>query len=935
MNIRSIRRNFPSFQLLLASIPVNLSIIALSETWLSVQDYLNDYSIDGYNFYCSSRQDKAGGGVCIWVSEEFETAVSEVRLSGSESLLVELVSAGRRVCSLLLVYRAPSGDLPTFLCDLELILSAMPSAASFVVGDLNIDLNPDNFQTNLATDYSDLMNNFGFFNLILTPTRLSSTRNSLLDHMFFNQLVAGVTSCTINSGISDHLPCFASVPVGFRQNVARVPPSASKLDYNQITHALAHINWSEAVYSKDSPFCAFQDTVSKVISVASQPLRTQSRKKPVFHKPWMSKSLFKMINSRNKLHSKARTKPNNLELQRKYRKFRNYVTNEIRIAQRNYYEQEFEKCQTNPNEKWKFIKKLLNNGPKLSGPSCLRLTNHTETMDIIEICGELNSFFINIGENLASKLPPSDKSYEFYMRPRPTTPIFDFEETTPAVVQRIIMSLTTRKATGYDGITVRTLKENASLLSPIICNLINSSIRLSEFPDCLKIARVMPLFKKGDPKLASNYRPISILTGLSKIFEKVLATQIREYFENHCLFSDYQYGFRQGRSTTQAISVLLEKLYSNFNNNEITQGIFLDFSKAFDTIDHTIIIRKLSYYNFSVFACQLLESYLSNRFQYVKVGDTCSSRQAVRIGVPQGSILGPLLFLIYINDLMNCSQSLRYLLFADDTNIFSEDSNLTRTEICKVDQWCLANKLVLNYDKTYQVLFRNVRKSTENHNFELSINNTSIPIVACTKFLGINLDEKLTFKSHINQIIGKLNHSIIIMRSLSKYLNKDTMSKMYYTFFYPHLIYGIEFWGHAATTDLQRIIVLQKRALRVILKQPYNSPVSTHFAPLKIMPLPMLLKFRTLILFTNLFRDESLESLITSHSHDTRWNKSNKLVIKQVTTERGKRSLFFYGAQLYNEFAYDIVLSSPAVLRRVLAARLWASDSPGPVGRHE
>ena len=934
LNIRSIRQNFPSLQVLLASMSVKLSCIALSETWLSEHDYLNDYAIDGYTFLCSSRQGKAGGGVCIWISREFEAAVTEVQLAGTESLLVELVSAGKRVCTLLLLYRAPAGDQLAFLCDLEVTLSSMPCGASFLVGDINIDLNPENFQTTSANAYCDLMNKFGFFNLIRTPTRLSSTRNSLLDHIFFNQIIPGITSCTINSGITDHLPCFTAVPLSIRKSFPK-RTTITKINYPSLGKSLNALDWDKAVHSKSCEFTAFQQTVSQLINDSSKPASSMAtRHKSKFHQPWMTSTLLRMVRARNKLHLKAKAQPWNLSLQHQYRSFRNQVTFEVRKTKATYYQKEFEKCQGNQNDRWKYIKRILNKNRDTPGPSCLS-RDGDEITDKREICEELNHFFIHIGENLVSKLPHNSHCFQTYMSHTTTAPLFNFIPTTPSAVLKILNSMKSRKATGYDGITARALKENNALLSTHISKLINQSIESSYFPDCLKIARVMPLFKKGDPKLPSNYRPISILTSLSKIFEKVLASQIRRFFEDQCLFSPYQYGFRQARSTTQAISTLLEKLYTNFDNNEITQGIFLDFSKAFDTIDHSIIISKLSYYNFSNPACHLLQSYLSNRKQYVQIEDSCSALRTMKIGVPQGSILGPLLFLIYINDLMSCSPNLQYLLFADDTNIFSQNTELTRSEISKVDNWCLANKLILNYDKTYQVLFRNVRKTIGNLNFELEINNIKIPAVSCTKFLGINLDEKLTFKAHISHIVRKLNLAIIVMRSLSKKLNKDTMVQLYYTFFYPHLIYGIEFWGHAAATDLQRIVTLQKRVLRIILNLPFNSSVSANFSTLRIMPLDMLIKFRTIMLFTNLYKQQSLDLLMINHNYNTRMNSSNKLIVKPVHTERGKRSILFYGAKLFNQFAYDLELSSPAAAKRVLAGRLWASVGAGAVGSHE
>ena len=289
------------------------------------------------------------------------------------------------------------------------------------------------------------------------------------------------------------------------------------------------------------------------------------------------------------------------------------------------------------------------------------------------------------------------------------------------------------------------------------------------------------------------------------------------------LLYDNQFGFREGKNTCLAISKLMENLYESFNRSEIKQGVFLDFSKAFDSIDHNILLKKLPHYHFTSSAIKLMSSYLTDRSQYVKLGDHRSTMRKIGIGVPQGSVLGRILFLIFINVLINSAPQLEYILFADDTTFFSLEPQVLKENLIKIEEWCLANRLILNTKKTFQVIFKAPNKMISDPDvFDLhgSMGNSQLATISSTKFLGIEIDSNITFKTHIGQICKKLNYVLLLMRSIRQFLDVPTMTKLYDTFFYPHLIYGIEFWGHAAQCDLNQIMLLQKAALRVILKIP-------------------------------------------------------------------------------------------------------------------
>ena len=237
--------------------------------------------------------------------------------------------------------------------------------------------------------------------------------------------------------------------------------------------------------------------------------------------------------------------------------------------------------------------------------------------------------------------------------------------------------------------------------------------------------------------------------------------------------------------------------------------------------------------------------------QFVKLESFSSSMKNVNVGVPQGSVLGPILFLIYINDLINAAPMLEYILFADDTNIFCSNPSILHNNLDHVDRWCIANKMILNYTKTFQIIFKAPNKKLPNpEHYELHLGGHKLATKPSTKFLGIELDSNITFKLHISQICRKLNYILLLMRSIRPFLDSKTMINIYCSFFYPHLIYGIEFWGHASNCELNQILILQKAALRIILKiTPRRGHVPSRFNELKIMPVNMLFKYRSLLLY--------------------------------------------------------------------------------------
>ena len=376
-----------------------------------------------------------------------------------------------------------------------------------------------------------------------------------------------------------------------------------------------------------------------------------------------------------------------------------------------------------------------------------------------------------------------------------------------------------------DEISNKTLKVLKNEIAAPLTVIINQMLYTGIFPDALKVSKVIPLYKKDDKQLLSNYRPISLLPSISKIFEKVILIQLTEYLNNNNILHKNQYGFRKHHSTELACLHLVDKIYYKMDANEIPVNVDIDLSKAFDSLDHNILLSKLKFYGVTGVSLDLMSSYLSNRRQCTQFNTTVSDFLDIKQGVPQGSILGPLLFSIYINDLPSSSNLFEFLMYADDTTLYcsidklatNNINNVINEHLDKVNVWMNSNKLVLNSKKTKYMLFHKHNKTVPN--LKLSINGRTIDQVTRFNFLGLHLNSQLTWHTHIEEISKKISRVTGIIYKMQNILPSKILLSLYNTLILPHINYCILSWGK----ENDAILLLQKRAVRAIASAGYRS----------------------------------------------------------------------------------------------------------------
>ena len=486
------------------------------------------------------------------------------------------------------------------------------------------------------------------------------------------------------------------------------------------------------------------------------------------------------------------------------------------------------------------------------------------------------------------------------------------------------------KSTGKFGIPVKYIKIAVDVISPILTKIYNQCIITGSFPDVLKVAEVIPIHKAGPKDICSNYRPISLLSPFAKIFEKCLHFQLYNYFTRNNLLNKNQYGFVKKSSTSDAVLDIYNQILQNLNEKKITCSIFLDLAKAFDCINHDILLKKMEKYGVRGLPLKLFQSYFQNRQQFTSINNVSSHMNNIICGVPQGSTLGPLLFNIYINDLPLTSK-LQVRLFADDTNLTASHYNggilakLVNNELVHISNWMKINKLTINYTKTEYIIITNKKAKLD---YTVKIDQTTIKQSKCIKYLGVLLDDSLSWKPQIDRVSSKMASGCWALYHLRKYVDSKTLLMVYYSIIHSHLNYCLSSWGSASASTLMPINKLQKKALRTITFSNIISHTKPLFFKLQILKINDMYKFEIGKIMhkisNNLYSHISKLFVITDqiHSHNTRQNTKKNYFLPRVHTFQAQKSLHYYGAKLWNEIPKPIKESTFFKFKKELKVNL-------------
>ena len=806
----------------------------------------------------------------------------------------------------------------------------------FIIGDFNIDVSKPYRCGKATQDFTNLLLSNSHFPLIHKPTRIVKSSASLIDNMYTNYTYDSCNCGILCSDVSDHFPVFCIIDC--LSMTDKQSNTVTKRNFNckniaKFSRKLSSQNWNN-VYNVDDAQIAFS-VLQRVIDQLIEEIFPEQTI-PVTYKtrlPWLNSKLKAAIKARNSLSNLCKQNPTDKELHKSYKLNRNQVTAQIRNAHITYQSNELDIVKNDISKSWNVLKAIIGLQSSKKTQNMSYIVNNKHITDSYDISNAFNNFFASIGSELAGNITSSINPLSYLKSVQNSMFMPKVSENE---VKNIIMSFK-NSAAGWDNFPTFVAKQCVdSYISPLTY-IINRAISQGIFPSELKIARVIPIFKSGDKQNVSNYRPISILTFFAKVFEKILYNNISKFLDRNGSIHENQFGFRKGHSTNHAIITLIDKITKSVDNGDIAINIFIDLKKAFDTVSHEILLKKLFNYGIRGNVLQLCESYLTNRYQYVTFNGTKSLHKRVTCGVPQGSFLGPLFFLAYMNYIYNASQLLYNILYADDTCIYLSGNELSKliksmnSEIKLISDWLKANKLTLNIDKTYYMVFHRGRRKCFG-NTELFIDNIKIKQTETMKYLGVIIDTKLNWISHITFVKNKVAKGIGIIRRARPLLNKSALRNLYHTFIYPYLTYCVEVWGSAKSVHLSPILLLQKKIIRLITFSERLAHTEPIFLQLNILPIDKLIQDRIGLFMYKMFHGlhpPTINNLYIQncdvHNHNTRHR--NYLHVSMAHSDLYAKSFYCSSILIWNEIMNKIEVSISFPQFKILLKRYLLVNS--------
>lgn len=913
-NIRSISKNFDEIKIFLSQFNTFFDIIILTETWHIVDT--NCFHINGYEMIYNHGNINQNDGVVMYIRSKYNHNTTLHYLSNIQVIKTKLTHLGKPI-TITAIYRPPSTCPEVFNNELRAYLALLADTSmdeyKFIVGDINIDILSDS--EDVSHEYLNILAEAGYESLINDYTRVDKESKSCIDHMFVKSKrnVNSYTPIILQNNITDHYTTINLIE-NIDTTAEPLPPnrrtSIKRVNQKELKLKLQTTNFENELADMGAEQAA-NFLVNKIKTAVAE-ATTVIRIKPneIKRKDWITAGLVRATNNKHKLFIEWKKDVDNVQAKNKYLTYRNTLNTLIKTTKNKFFQDKINKNAGSMNL-WKTANEITGNIKKNNIEiKQLNTTSGTQVYTDKGIADVLNQHYTNVGKSLANKIVKSHKTVQYNKKPNPNT-IFLYSTSVPEV-KKFMGELKSNKAPGIDCITSEIIKQNMDTLAPALTIIINKIFETSICPKVFKMAIVKPLYKSGDKNLPENYRPISLISNLAKIFEKILKVRLVKFFDKFDIISPSQYGFQENKSTQDALIHLTDEIHNALDASSRSLCVFIDLAKAFDTVNHHQLLECLNNVGIRGNANDLIKNYLKDRPQFVKIRNTLSDESTVEYGVPQGTVLGPILFTVYINDLFYLPSKGKIIAFADDTAIFYTDTtwdNLKKKvekDLELIKSWFDCKLLTVNVSKTKYMTFtcHNYNLPTFDNILLQTSNGNSLVIEPTTsiKYLGVTIDTYLKWDIHIEILIKKLRGILFRFKLLKQVLDIKNLRIMYHGLVQSLLEYGIIAWGSVKSTYLKKLEVIQKRFLKLMFNKKCTYPTDLLYEEAKICSLSQLY-FKNLALSQYKYKDKLK---MAEHQYITRSRTNEVKEITRAKKKIGQKTFTGLGPRIYNMIPMEI-----------------------------
>lgn len=893
MNIQGLVNNFEELETIAEG--NNFEIIILSETHATEDIDNEELCISNYDLLRCDSESRHTGGVAIYIKINCQYKIEQLYSSPGEIWwLVVRISFGNKTFLICAVYKSPRASNRLF-CDKmeELVTELSEENVDFLLaGDININWLAVN--DTYRREMERLVQENGAKQIVDFPTRITETSSTLIDYLITNSRIVAVKSVpTLN--ISDHETLLIEMAIPAQRLEEFKTINFFRYDAERFYERIGESNIShlEEIADVNEISSEFERELRRVVSefVSTKRIRANENK-------WFNQHLYNLRDS--KIIARQRAKFTNERVNwNKYKKVRNKFKACITRANSEYIQRKVESC-SNQKDMWKTIKQLV---LKQETSQIRNISVNGVLMeDEMEMASTLNSYFINSVIDINSTVPQS----VFNNLIDPSENRFRFEQIELRDFEQLVKEIKQKK--DFEFVSPKMITDCFEILGKTLCKIINLSLETGKFPESWKQSMVTPIAKIKNAIKCEDFRPVNALPVCEKLLEKVVSKQLEEYFEKNNLLIEQQSGFRQKHSCETALNMVIASWKEEMAARRRIVCVFLDFKRAFETIDREILLVKLESYGVKDRELRWFREFLSNRTQRTKVGKSVSDALRIDLGVPQGSVLGTLLFSIYINDINKVLVNCKVAVFADDTLLYiarddvGDAETLIQQDLQRLSEWLNANKLKLNVGKTKSILINGDR----NRRLGLQIEGEAIEQVEEFKYLGILLDSKLKFTAHINYISKKIAKKVGFLRRIRRSVSTYTVITIYNTIVKPHFEYcsTVLFMGNEQM--FQQLQRQQNKAMRTILKCNRYTPIRTMLQALKWLSVKQRV-IMNVLLFIFKIKNNAVPQYLLCYINYIRdiqpytLRNAGDFRLPNFLSASTQNSLIFKGFRLYNE----------------------------------